>query len=235
MTNTQLRRMTSVAIPQNTVILEITAGSTDPAFAAEVANAIATELSEAMTELAPVEEGGNATIVARVIEPAVPATVQSSPNKQRDALLGAFAGALLAGLGIALWALLDTRVRSVDVLRRLTDLPLLGAVPERRSSARAPVLIQEPNGASAEAYRGVRSSLRFAAVEHSINSLAVTSSLAGRRQDHDRGEPGAQLRRGRTPCHPRRRRSSASPGRGHARAGECDRADHDARGLSHPG
>ncbi|MGC5172272.1 polysaccharide biosynthesis tyrosine autokinase [Micromonospora sp. DT81.3] len=178
-TNAELRNMTSVSIPQNTVILEITAGSSDPAFAAEVANAMATELSEAVAELAPVEEGGNATIVARVIEPAVPATVQASPNKQRDAVLGAFAGALLAGLGIALWALLDTRVRSTDVLRRLTDLPLLGAVPERKGAPRAPVLIQEPNGPSAEAYRGVRASLRFAAVEHSINSLAVTSSIPG--------------------------------------------------------
>lgn len=179
LTNAQLRNMTSVSIPQNTVILEITSGSSDPEFAAEVANAMAEELSLAVAEIAPAEEGGDATIVARVIEPAVPAVVQSSPNKQRDALLGAFAGGLLAALAIALWAILDTRVRSEDVLRRLTDLPLLGAVPERRSKARAPVLVQEPNGSSAEAYRGIRSGLRYAAVEHAIRSLAVTSSVPG--------------------------------------------------------
>lgn len=177
--NAQIRNMTSVSIPQNTVILDITAASTDPEFAADLANSIADNLSQAVEDIAPKDDAGNATVFARVIEPAVPAVFQSSPNKQRDALLGALAGVLLAGLAIAIWALLDTRVRTEDVLRRVTDLPLLGAIPLRKDRTRRAVVMTDPNGVSAEAYRGVRSSLRFAAVEHTISAIAVTSSIPG--------------------------------------------------------
>ncbi|MGL4256554.1 MAG: polysaccharide biosynthesis tyrosine autokinase, partial [Microbacterium sp.] len=179
LTNSQIRNMTSVTIPQNTVILDVTAGSTGPEFAAELANSIAENLAEVVEVIAPKDETGAATVVARVIEPAVPAQFQSSPNKQRDAVLGAFAGALVAALALTLWALLDTRVRSEDALRRLTDLPVLGAVPLRKDGSRRPVVVAEPNGTSAEAYRRLRSSLRFAAVEHEISAIAVTSSIPG--------------------------------------------------------
>ncbi|MFE7845368.1 polysaccharide biosynthesis tyrosine autokinase [Microbacterium sp. NPDC057407] len=179
LTNSQIRNMTTVTIPQNTVILDVTAGSTDPDFAAEVANSVAENLAQVVDEISPKDDAGNATVVARVIEPATPAAFQSSPNKQRDAVLGAFAGALLAALGIAVWTLLDTRVRSEDALRRITDLPVLGGIPRRKDKSRRALVVSEPNSTSAEAYRRVRSSLRFAAVEHEISAIAVTSSIPG--------------------------------------------------------
>lgn len=179
LTNSQIRNMTSVSIPQNTVILDVTAASTDPDFAAQLADSIADNLSAVVDEIAPKDQTGTTTVVARVIEPATPALFQSSPNKQRDAVLGAFAGALLSALLISVWALLDTRVRSDEVLRRLTDLPVLGGVPLRKDKSRRPVVVSEPNGTSAEAYRRLRSSLRFAAVEHQISAIAVTSSIPG--------------------------------------------------------
>lgn len=179
LTNSQIRNMSSVTIPQNTVILDVTAGSTDPQFAADLANSIAENLAQVVDELAPKDAAGNATVTVRVIEPATPAVFQSFPNKQRDAVLGAFAAVLLTALAMTLWTLLDTRVRSEDALRRLTDLPVLGAIPLRKDGSRRPVVVAEPNGTSAEAYRRLRSSLRFAAVEHEIASIAVTSSIPG--------------------------------------------------------
>lgn len=179
LTNAQIRNMTTVSIPQNTVILDVTAGSTDAAFAAELANSIAENMAVVVDELAPKDEAGATTVVADVIEPATRAAFQSSPNKQRDAVLGAFAGFLIAVLAIALWTLLDTRVRSEHVLRTITKLPVLGAIPLRKEKSRRPVVASDPNGTSAEAYRRVRSTLRFAAVEHQIAAIAVTSSIPG--------------------------------------------------------
>lgn len=175
----QIRNLSSVTIPQNTVILEITASSSDPQFAADLANGLADNLASVVAEIAPTDEAGAATIVARVVQPAIPATVQSSPNKQRDAVLGGMGGLLFGALGLVLWALLDTRVRSEDVLRRVTPLPLLGMIPTQKQAGRVPIVSVQPNGISAEAYRGVRSSLRFAAVEHEISAIAVTSSIPG--------------------------------------------------------
>lgn len=179
LTNAQIRNLTSVSIPQNTVTLEVTAGSTDREFAAELANSIAENMAEVVDELAPKDDSGATTIVATVIEPATPAAFQTSPNKQRDAVLGAFAGFLIAIVGIAVWTLLDTRVRSEQVLRTITTLPILGAIPLRKDKSRSPVIASDPNGTSAEAYRRVRSTLRFAAVERDITAIAVTSSIPG--------------------------------------------------------
>lgn len=176
LTPSSIRKQTSVSIPQNTVILDVTAASADRGFASDLANSIALHLASVVEELAPTDESGRATVVARVIEPAVPALVQSAPNKQRDAVLGALSGGMLAALGLALWALLDTRVRSEAVLRRVTELPVLGGIPVIKDRSR-PVVVGDPNGPGAEAYRAVRSALRYAAVEHEIRSIAVTSSI----------------------------------------------------------
>ena len=128
----QLRQRMSVSIPQNTVILDITVADTDPDQAALVANALSTELATAVEDLAPSDADGKSTVVAQTIEPATAAIFQTSPNKQRDAMLGAFIG-LLAGLVIIIvWSALDTRVRNEEELARVTSLPLVGAIEKGR-------------------------------------------------------------------------------------------------------
>lgn len=178
LTNTDLRRMTRVEIPQNTVVMEITAASADPEFAASVGNSIADNLTEAVYTIAPKDDKGDSTIVARVIDPANPASFQSSPNKSQNAVIGVLIGGLLAALGLSAWALLDTRVRSRNALAEVTDLPVLGAVPRQRGKVGGPIVVTKPNGHAAEAYRQVRSALKFSAVEHRIGAIAVTSSVA---------------------------------------------------------
>lgn len=175
----QIRKQTEISIPQNTVILDVTAGSSNRDAAAALANSVADNLATVVADVAPRDPNGASTVVARVIEPASPATFQSSPNKSRDALAGVIGGALLAILALTLWTLLDTRVRNADVLRRITPLPMLGAIPVHAGATRRPIFVQQPNSASAEAYRQVRSALRFAAVGHDIRAIAVTSSVPG--------------------------------------------------------
>ncbi|MDT0156345.1 polysaccharide biosynthesis tyrosine autokinase [Microbacterium sp. ARD32] len=177
--DTQLRRMVAVSIPQNTVILDITVASAKPAVAAQVANLVAENLTDAVYEIAPKDTDGAPTIDARVIDPAVPAAFQSSPNKTQDAILGIVVGGLLAVLAITVWTLLDRRVRSVTALDEVTDLPVLGQVPYRRGGWETAAFLSSPNGSAAEAHRQVRSALKFSAVERPIETLAVTSSVAG--------------------------------------------------------
>ncbi len=178
LTAAQLRRTMSVTIPQNTVILDIRVGSTDSERAARIANAVADSLIEAVDEVAPDASDGNATVTARSIEPATPATFQSSPNKQQDALLGALIGFLLSSIAVVLASALDTRVRSEATLKAITDLPVLGSIEQTPSSSDPrPVAIRQPNGSAAESFRQVRSGLRFASASHETRSLAITSSV----------------------------------------------------------
>lgn len=177
---TQLRKSLAVTIPQNTVILDITAASADPDKAAEIVNTVADNLTEVVFDIAPKDDRGESTVAARVIDPGVPAQFQSSPNKSQDAVLGVVIGAFGALLALSAWALLDRRVRSVSAVAGVTDLPVLGLVPRRRGAAQhGAAFLVSPNGSAAESFRQIRSALRFSAVEHQIGVLAVTSSIAG--------------------------------------------------------
>jgi len=176
----QLRRMMSVTIPQNTVILDIRVGSTDRERAALIANAVSDSLIAAVDEVAPDTAEGDATVTARSIDPANPAVFQTSPNKQQDAVLGAIIGFLAASVVLVLAAALDTRVRSESSLKAITELPVLGAIEQTSSSVDPrPVVIRQPNGSAAEAFRHVRSGLRFASASHQTRTLAITSSRPG--------------------------------------------------------
>jgi capsular exopolysaccharide synthesis family protein len=179
LTETDLRRMMNVTIPQNTVVLDIRVGSPDRELAAEVANLLADSLITAVDEVAPVDAAGTSTVTAQTIEPATPANFQTSPNKQQDAVLGALAGFLFSSVAVVLASALDRRVRSASTLKEITALPLLGSIEQTPiSSDPRPVVIRQPNGSGAESFRQVRSGLRFASASHETRSLAVTSSIA---------------------------------------------------------
>lgn len=176
--STELRRLMSVTIPQNTVILDIRVGSTDPERAARIANLVADSLITVVDDVAPADDEGNATVTARSIEPATPARFQSTPNKQRDALLGAIAGFILSAAAVLLVSVLDTRVRSESALKTITELPLLGSIEQAPGNPdRRPIAVRQPNGSATESFRHVRSGLRFASASHETRSLAVTSSV----------------------------------------------------------
>lgn len=181
LTTSELRRQITVTIPQNTVVLDVTASSADKDLAAEIVNSVAENLTATVYDIAPKDALQESTVEARIIEPGVPAKFQSSPNKSQDAVLGVLSGGLLATLGLTAWTLLDRRVRSMAVLHAVADLPVLGSVPRRKGKGKSegPVFETTPNGAIAEAFRQVRSALKFSAVERQINVLAVTSSIAG--------------------------------------------------------
>ena len=177
-TSKNLARDLSVSIPQNTVILEITASSTSASKASQIANSVAANLSDVVVQLAPSVKGQAPAVSARVIEPAVPPLTQSSPSKSRDTLLGGVLGLLIGAVGCIVFALADSRVRSPETLTALTEIPLLGQIPrlEQGTDAR-PVMARDPNGDDAESFRRVRAGLRFAAVDKNVRVILVTSGF----------------------------------------------------------
>ncbi|MBT2517542.1 polysaccharide biosynthesis tyrosine autokinase [Streptomyces sp. ISL-90] len=177
-TETQLRRLMDVTIPQNTVILDIRVGSTDRKLAALVANRVADSLITAVVEVAPADDEGNSTVTATTIEPATPAIFQTFPNKQQDALLGAIAGSVLACAALLFGSFLDTRVRSESALKSITALPLLASIARfpKNSDAR-PVAMRQPDGSAAASFHRLRSALRFSSASHETHSIVVTSSV----------------------------------------------------------
>ncbi|WP_417216878.1 polysaccharide biosynthesis tyrosine autokinase [Arthrobacter sp.] len=175
-----LQRAVTVTTPQNTVILKIQSTTTDPQLSADIANGVAESLKDVVSEVAPTDASGKPTVTARVIQPAQPATIQSSPNKSKNALLGAFAGGGIALVVAFLIVIFDTKIRSIKALKSVTDHPVLG-VAERtlKSSDVRPIAIRAPHSSATERYRQLRASLRFTSVSHELSTIAITSSIPG--------------------------------------------------------
>ena len=91
-----------------------------------------------------------------------------------------FSLAVVVGLVLGLLAAflidyLDDKIRTEDDLAELVALPVLAAVPVVKQSVNQPIAIEEPNHSAVEAYRDLRTNLRFLGLDREISVIQVTS------------------------------------------------------------
>ena len=117
---------------------------------------------------------------AELLTDAEPPTAQVSPKPLRNAVLATMLG-LLLGVGLAfLRDYFDESVRSIDDLERLTGGdPTLGIIPFVESEDGRLATLRDPNSVAAEAYRGLRTSVRFAGLDRRMKVIQVTSGSLG--------------------------------------------------------
>jgi capsular exopolysaccharide synthesis family protein len=116
-----------------------------------------------------------------VASPASPPGIPSSPQKLSNAILGALVG-LLIGVGIAaLYEYFDQGLRNPDDIREKLDLPTLAVIPvfsavreadSQRQAARRSQM-------AGEAYRRLRTSILFSALDTRMQSILITSTRIG--------------------------------------------------------
>jgi capsular exopolysaccharide synthesis family protein len=123
------------------------------------------------------------TSSSTLIDAATPPGAPYEPNLTRTVTLALVVG-LLLGLGAAfLVDYLDTSIRDEDDLHAATGLPNLGTIPQVSLPAKATeghiVTRDAPQSPPAEAYRALRTAIRFLSLDRPIHSLLVTSARPG--------------------------------------------------------
>ena len=118
---------------------------------------------------------------AQQVTTATPPGAPVSPKPVRDAVIGIMLG---LGLGIAIALareFLDDSVRTPSDLDELTDatVPTLGMIPTFDGAAEGIVTISTPASLPAEAFRAVRTSVRFVALDRAMKVIQVTSAGTG--------------------------------------------------------
>lgn len=180
MTPAELADTITVDVRPETVILEITAESGSPVLAAEIANAVTTELSGVISDLVPDDAAGRDVIQSLVVEEAQPPADASSPRPVQNVALGLLGGLAVGLLLAVLRETTNTRIRTEEDLAHLTDTALIGAMGYDRAATKHPVFVRDaPTSAAAEAVRRLRTNLRFLRLDHRHASIVVTSSTLG--------------------------------------------------------
>jgi capsular exopolysaccharide synthesis family protein len=144
----------------------------------QAAEALATSLSSKLEQLRINQQlaTGSASVLASAATDPAPV----SPNHVRDAGLGVAIG-LFLGLCVAfLVEQLDTKIRSTQEIEEIYGAPVLGVIPTekfRKKDASRLLLVQNPGGAGADAYRGLRIGLDFTNFQHDVKTVLVTSAV----------------------------------------------------------
>ncbi|WP_267423478.1 MULTISPECIES: polysaccharide biosynthesis tyrosine autokinase [unclassified Curtobacterium] len=175
-----LERTVSATTSADTVILTLSVADPSAKDAAALANAVARELIHVVDQIETADDTGSALVKLSVYQPADRPTEPVSPRVPVNIALG-----VLLGLGVGIAAALlretvDTKVRSVDALRRVTDASVLAEIPLDDRTSRTP-LIEAANAYSgrAESFRQLRTHLTFTNLEGGSQSVVVTSSVPG--------------------------------------------------------
>ncbi len=174
----QLAGQISATSKPDTVIVVITVTSPSPQASADLANAVADELGEKVSDLSPKDAQGRSTVrVSTVGEATVPVS-PFSPKKKRNVGIGLMLGGFL-GFGCAvLRELLDTRVRKPADIEALTTAPVLGELPDDKAFVINRLVVRDhPTSMTAESFRRLRTNIDFLAVDGRKLALTITSAL----------------------------------------------------------
>jgi capsular exopolysaccharide synthesis family protein len=162
---------------QGTLLIDVSAVDTNPVRARDLANAAAQTLTELIAEFDPRTEG---TIAARIIDPAVVPSAAVRPKPRTNLALGLAFG---LGVGIALALLLEALDRTIKTTAQVESAygaPVLASLPRQRRLKDEPLVnFEDTVSTSAEAYRSLRTSLRFLDAEHPLTTILFTSAEAG--------------------------------------------------------
>ena len=176
--SSNLAKSVSADTPLNTVIIQITAVDKSPAGAARIANAVAAQLAITVQSVSPKNASKAAAVKLRTVAPAQAPTASSTPNVPLLVGTGLALGLALGVVFALARAALDTKIRTIGDVARVTDIAVLGAVGFERGPGKEPFVMQpDSHSPRAEAYRRLRTNLQFLDVARRVHSLVVTSAL----------------------------------------------------------
>ncbi|MFD2793544.1 polysaccharide biosynthesis tyrosine autokinase [Promicromonospora vindobonensis] len=162
----------------DTVLIDITATDADPAAAARIANAVAASLAERVDELETPQQAGASPVRLQLAREAAAPSRASYPNIPVLILAGLLLGTALGVALAALREIADTRVRSEQDLRRITDSAVIGTVTMDDEARRNPLAGRtDPYRAPSEAFRRLGTNLQYLDLDGGPQALVVTSSV----------------------------------------------------------
>jgi succinoglycan biosynthesis transport protein ExoP len=177
-TTNQLSSEISASAPLNTVLINLTVTDRSPSRAAAIANDLAARMTTYISQLETPLGQTLSPVKATVTQGAQTPSAPSSPDQDLDLGLGLIVGLLVgAAVAVALETL-DNRVGGHVDIAQLTRAPVVGFIGEdTRVRERPLILLDDAFSARAEAFRQLRTNVRFLGIDSLLRTVVVTGSV----------------------------------------------------------
>jgi len=167
MTVDQLAKEVSATAPLDTVLINVSVDDTSPTRARDIANAVSSQFADQVRILETPTSGATAPVKLTVVKQAGVPLVPVSPRTKVNLGLGLLLG-LALGVGLAvLRESLDTTVKRVDDLQKITGAGTLGMIAFDHDAQKSPLVTAiDPTSQRSESFRTLRTNLQFVDVDH---------------------------------------------------------------------
>lgn len=182
MTTEELAANVAAAANGDTTLMTISANSSDPKEAAQIANEVATTLNNLIINNLYTDDGGKLTtpIKFSVVQKAYAPATPTSPNAKSGAFKGALAGFVLAVVVALALNFMDKKIRQVSDIQAYVKAPVIGNLPKNQLLAgSAPAIVAQPAGVIAEDIRRVAVNLSFVIPKDMVGGNLVVVSSGG--------------------------------------------------------
>ncbi len=179
LTPAQLGSRIRASVPAGTVLIDISVTDGSPVRARDLTNAVARQFGQVVSDLESAGPRRPSTVSVTVVRPAAVPTQPVSPRQGMNVGLGLLAGLALGTALAVLREILDTSVKTSEDLRSLTGSAALGEIDfDPDASARPLVSTLDRRSKRIEAFRVLRTNLRYVDVDNPPRLVVVTSSVA---------------------------------------------------------
>lgn len=177
---TGLSGAVTAAAKRDTVLITITATDTSPSQAAAIANAVTDQLVKVVEQVENAKSASSDLVHLSVFQRATPPLAPFAPRPLVNVAIGILAGLALGVAQAVLREVLDTRLRSFEALRRLTNASVLGEFAVDETVAKEPLVsVDNRYSTRAEAFRQLRTHLTYTNLDGDAQSIVVTSATPG--------------------------------------------------------
>ncbi len=171
----------SASVDTNVNALSVQAIGSTPEEARDLASAVVGAVVVVAREIETGETNSQKDGLVRIVllEEAQLPGAPFTPDYRRAAMKGAAGGLGLAYIVLVGRRLIDRRIRSVKHVETATGSSVLGVIPKEDALDRTHRGVRGDLGRAAEAFRLLRTNLRFVDVDNEPRRIVVTSALAG--------------------------------------------------------
>lgn len=162
----------------DTVLINVEVLDPSPVRARDIANTLSDEFVSMVRELETPESGASpdarVVVEQRASIPSGPVVPRTKFNLALGLVLGAASGIALA----VIRDLLDHNIKSREAIEDITGSGVVGAIPLDKERRKQPAInFSGEHSSIAEAFRKIRTNLKFLAVDNPPRVIVVTSSL----------------------------------------------------------